>query len=168
MCFCVAIMFGLLLLVFVWYICYVVHRCCYFFFSSRRRHTRCALVTGVQTCALPICHAVALDIGEMRLGAAEPLPGKRDGAKFYNDPARPERGMPALPAQHPRNARAAADPTAVEPPASSASFACAPRRLDHEPDIASLFAATAHAPEPRGKIIVVHSRPSCRNDAPRT
>src|SRR3546814_10858760 len=27
---------------------------CCFFFSSRRRHTRCALVTGVQTCALPI------------------------------------------------------------------------------------------------------------------
>src|SRR3546814_1916410 len=29
----------------------------YFFFSSRRRHTRCALVTGVQTCALPILNA---------------------------------------------------------------------------------------------------------------
>src|SRR3546814_18349335 len=29
-------------------------RCVVFFFSSRRRHTRCALVTGVQTCALPI------------------------------------------------------------------------------------------------------------------
>src|SRR3546814_20816853 len=28
-----------------------------FFFSSRRRHTSCALVTGVQTCALPIFHA---------------------------------------------------------------------------------------------------------------
>src|SRR3546814_2221435 len=28
--------------------------CHFFFFSSRRRHTRCALVTGVQTCALPI------------------------------------------------------------------------------------------------------------------
>src|SRR3546814_7606876 len=27
---------------------------CMFFFSRRRRHTRCALVTGVQTCALPI------------------------------------------------------------------------------------------------------------------
>src|SRR3546814_8400158 len=27
---------------------------CFFVFSSRRRHTRCALVTGVQTCALPI------------------------------------------------------------------------------------------------------------------
>src|SRR3546814_13764 len=31
-----------------------------FFFSSRRRHTRCALVTGVQTCALPISSAVAV------------------------------------------------------------------------------------------------------------
>src|SRR3546814_13785136 len=30
-----------------------------FFFSSRRRHTRCALVTGVQTCALPISTTVA-------------------------------------------------------------------------------------------------------------
>src|SRR3546814_8444407 len=30
-----------------------------FFFAIRRRHTRCALVTGVQTCALPICGAVA-------------------------------------------------------------------------------------------------------------
>src|SRR3546814_10165978 len=32
-----------------------VHSSLFFFFSSRRRHTRCALVTGVQTCALPIC-----------------------------------------------------------------------------------------------------------------
>src|SRR3546814_778188 len=31
-----------------------------FFFSSRRRHTRCALVTGVQTCALPIFRRVLL------------------------------------------------------------------------------------------------------------
>src|SRR3546814_18271796 len=30
-----------------------------FFFSSRRRHTRCALVTGVQTCALPISFTLA-------------------------------------------------------------------------------------------------------------
>src|SRR3546814_5503736 len=36
----------------LWYICIGV---LFFFFSSRRRHTRCALVTGVQTCALPIC-----------------------------------------------------------------------------------------------------------------
>src|SRR3546814_9748202 len=33
----------------MFYLCVFV-----FFFSSRRRHTRCALVTGVQTCALPI------------------------------------------------------------------------------------------------------------------
>src|SRR3546814_1215322 len=32
-----------------------------FFFSSRRRHTRCALVTGVQTCALPISRVTATD-----------------------------------------------------------------------------------------------------------
>src|SRR3546814_11788458 len=31
-----------------------------FFFSSRRRHTRCALVTGVQTCALPICRTAEI------------------------------------------------------------------------------------------------------------
>src|SRR3546814_5348962 len=39
-----------------------------FFFSSRRRHTRCALVTGVQTCALPISqqrsHYVISDGGD--------------------------------------------------------------------------------------------------------
>src|SRR3546814_5617363 len=35
----------------------------YFFFSSRRRHTRCALVTGVQTCALPISGGLCLPAG---------------------------------------------------------------------------------------------------------
>src|SRR3546814_9408580 len=34
-----------------------------FFFSSRRRHTRCALVTGVQTCALPILKRPTVTIG---------------------------------------------------------------------------------------------------------
>src|SRR3546814_20208136 len=38
-----------------------------FFFSSRRRHTRCALVTGVQTCAPPIWPG--LDRGMEDLGA---------------------------------------------------------------------------------------------------
>src|SRR3546814_6719034 len=48
----------------------------YFFVSSRRRHTICALVTGVQTCALPICHVGLPDgqmgnseVGHMNLGA---------------------------------------------------------------------------------------------------
>src|SRR3546814_1785819 len=35
----------------------------FLFFSSRRRHTRCALVTGVQTCALPISF-VRMDISQ--------------------------------------------------------------------------------------------------------
>src|SRR3546814_3865810 len=34
--------------------------CLYLFVSSRRQHTRCALVTGVQTCALPICLLVEI------------------------------------------------------------------------------------------------------------
>src|SRR3546814_9221806 len=38
----------------VWGMLRPVVSCVFFFFSSRRRHTRCALVTGVQTCALPI------------------------------------------------------------------------------------------------------------------
>src|SRR3546814_1145829 len=38
----------------MFYICVSVYL--YFFFSSRIRQTRCALVTGVQTCALPIYH----------------------------------------------------------------------------------------------------------------
>src|SRR3546814_8058227 len=47
-----------------------------FLFSSRRRHTRCALVTGVQTCALPI-----LDAGD------EPLVGdeeQREAGRFVD------------------------------------------------------------------------------------
>src|SRR3546814_18161829 len=37
----------------------------YFFFSSRRRHTRCALVTGVQTCALPILELAMREAGDL-------------------------------------------------------------------------------------------------------
>src|SRR3546814_1925867 len=43
------------------------------FFSSRRRHTRCALVTGVQTCALPISpkQAEVTDVPETKDVAAD-------------------------------------------------------------------------------------------------
>src|SRR3546814_1196070 len=37
----------------------------FFLFSSRRRHTRCALVTGVQTCALPISRSDDPDAAEL-------------------------------------------------------------------------------------------------------
>src|SRR3546814_7165253 len=49
-----------------------------FFFSSRRRHTRCALVTGVQTCALPISLRPS---GEQR--------GPRPGARLAAAAGRP-------------------------------------------------------------------------------
>src|SRR3546814_718549 len=39
-----------------------------FFFSSRRRHTRCALVTGVQTCALPIFNSFTTNTLSLGLG----------------------------------------------------------------------------------------------------
>src|SRR3546814_3436211 len=49
-----------------------IYKCCrkcdcvfiFFFFSSRRRHTSCALVTGVQTCALPIYSCYSSDVPE--------------------------------------------------------------------------------------------------------
>src|SRR3546814_1965351 len=44
----------------------------FFFFSSRRRHTRCALVTGVQTCALPISSGL-LSHDPIRFGASASL-----------------------------------------------------------------------------------------------
>src|SRR3546814_13133898 len=45
-----------------------------FFFSSRRRHTRCALVTGVQTCALPIYGEVGPNQqGKFSFAVHEPL-----------------------------------------------------------------------------------------------
>src|SRR3546814_9122259 len=51
----------------------------FFFFSSRRRHTRCALVTGVQTCALAVpfasmrVFALALRVSALAAGVARGL-----------------------------------------------------------------------------------------------
>src|SRR3546814_2293647 len=53
-----------------------------FRFSSRRRHTRCALVAGVQTCARPISRAVLGGQPKRRLGAGEVrLPLLGEGAR---------------------------------------------------------------------------------------
>src|SRR3546814_9682759 len=49
------------------YCCIRVYGYCCFFFSSRRRYTRCALVTGVQTCSLPIYIDETMQRGEQRL-----------------------------------------------------------------------------------------------------
>src|SRR3546814_4032435 len=50
-----------------------------FFFSSSRRHTRCALVTGVQTCALPISWLnPAAGTTSKHAGTGRPIPPKRE------------------------------------------------------------------------------------------
>src|SRR3546814_12865300 len=60
---------------------YSLFLCCVvFFFSSRRRHTRCALVTGVQTCALPISRPGVGPDGRRPAAAQRRLPpADRDG-----------------------------------------------------------------------------------------
>src|SRR3546814_3078303 len=54
----------------------------FYFCSSRRRHTRCALVTGVQTCALPI------SLGTLRITLRDPdaLDGGAVTLIFADDP----------------------------------------------------------------------------------
>src|SRR3546814_3474129 len=58
----------------------------YFFFSSRRRHTRFALVTGVQTCALPISSRATVtqlrNLSFPCLRMSPPLLGARFGESF--------------------------------------------------------------------------------------
>src|SRR3546814_5999158 len=70
----------LVLLFFCWPVIYLICLCIVFFFSSRRRHTRCALVTGVQTCALPISFACRhIQSGAVALrNAAVPAAAGRD------------------------------------------------------------------------------------------
>src|SRR3546814_1920659 len=57
---------------FICFLCFWLFFVYLFFFSSRRRHTRCALVTGVQTCALPIF--IALNLSAVFHGTAAALP----------------------------------------------------------------------------------------------
>src|SRR3546814_19856142 len=60
--------------------------CSCFFFSSRRRHTRCALVTGVQTWALPICpRKVRIRSIRPELGIARRLASEAK-ARAYDEP----------------------------------------------------------------------------------
>src|SRR3546814_7019764 len=54
-----------------WCLSFSVFMMFVFFFSSRRRHTRCALVTGVQTCALPILLEIRVAPAVERAAAVE-------------------------------------------------------------------------------------------------
>src|SRR3546814_5203054 len=65
------------------------------FFSSRRRHTRCALVTGVQTCALPICSFDDLGTNE-HAGQKEILGIGKRGPQRHRSGARIDRNVSEL------------------------------------------------------------------------
>src|SRR3546814_3669099 len=72
----------------------------FFFFSSRRRHTRCALVTGVQTCALPISPRRPGPAHEDPRLRQNPEPAAhrrssadREGQRLTTDPARRASGV---------------------------------------------------------------------------
>src|SRR3546814_4255357 len=64
-----------------------------FFFSSRRRHTRCALVTGVQTCALPISLSDAMSKALTKTNAAS---GAAGGSATDQANAEPQAGAAEL------------------------------------------------------------------------
>src|SRR3546814_9192103 len=70
----------------MWAVWYLV---CIFVLSSRRRHTRCALVTGVQTCALPITLASKHDRqhGDQRRTVGEKLRNRQLAAIAQHRPA---------------------------------------------------------------------------------
>src|SRR3546814_15042109 len=64
-----------------------------FFYSSRRRHTKCALVTGVQTCALPICaQGAEAAAGARRDGSKAGRPSRQDRTDRRGGGFHPGRG----------------------------------------------------------------------------
>src|SRR3546814_2725387 len=125
-----------------------------FFFSSRRRHTRCALVTGVQTCALPISSAQPVaDHGRAGIGAvgrlrpdelcAECAPGgSRAAAGQQSDHLATERGavadQPGAQPREPAALLAPADP-AVGPADAGASDRSAERSEENTYELQSLM-----------------------------
>src|SRR3546814_2468642 len=125
--------------------------CYVFFFSGRRRHTRCALVTGVQTCALP-SHA-ANGLGR-EPGAAAPL-RRRDPIDEIErvgvDPCGDDRGLAHvsnvyiryaavnLAGSRPRLAGAADLPFVGGQPFECDRAACMERSEEHTSELQSLM-----------------------------
>src|SRR3546814_15609833 len=124
-----------------------------FFFSSRRRHTRCALVTGVQTCALPISVRRA---GAARVDGAHAHP-VRDGRDQLRAPVPADgrttaRGMPENPVRY----RLATDQPLAAYPAPGQPDGVPGRHQPHpaHPDRKSVVEGTS------GYIAVVSGGPS--------
>src|SRR3546814_8753510 len=79
---------------------------CVFFFASRRRHTRCALGTGVQTCALPILRAKGLEPPHLAIlepkssastSSATPAWARQSGASIAAGARRASHSLPCFP-----------------------------------------------------------------------
>src|SRR3546814_473374 len=87
----------------------------FFFFSSRRRHTRCELLTGVQTCALPILQGADAD-DRNAAPAVHPVDQGSVGARSaaYSEPVRSAALHPAV---DPGDRRARGDPGHHDVPA---------------------------------------------------
>src|SRR3546814_6077632 len=111
-----------------------------FFFSSRRRHTRCALVTGVQTCALPILRHL-LAAGQQRARG-----DRGDGCGFHGVQAYSScRCGCKSPCREGLAAEAAPATAAAAPDAKLAAMAPSPAAAHHR---ATMFTTVAHYTDP--------------------
>src|SRR5690606_37424456 len=109
-------------------------------------------------------YAVALDVAQVRPCGRAALSRQHRQPRLDDDAAGAEGGVPVARAQHPREPGAAADPAAVEAPAANAGApARAPRRLDHQAQIARVLAAAARPAEARHEVVVVIHRSSFRD-----
>src|SRR3546814_2892401 len=128
-----------------------------FFFSSRRRHTRCALVTGVQTCALPIyARADALDrlaiCPRRPAGAHHRGNGSRRRTGHARPPARVDRARSQSHAASSRTGRASLarrrrteDARPLAPARRVGGVDGLERRIPHYPPALSLIALMTSA-----------------------
>src|SRR3546814_14127839 len=126
-----------------------------FFLSSRRRHTRCALVTGVQTCALPISGSVFI-LSFIALPSG--VQWRPDDSLCVEGARIRSRGQRGTLARKPENHRARPGetcPTSPGPPSLSYRLGLIrPRKL---------YSGTARRPEPRSRgprmMPCLHERP---------
>src|SRR3546814_3014387 len=100
-----------------------------FFFSSRRRHTRCALVTGVQTCALPICRSALWLAAPLAFAFGSPTLHAREEADLP-----PAAIVGDVPTQLPVNARPRHYAISITPDADKLS-----RSEEHTSELQSLM-----------------------------
>src|SRR3546814_1019264 len=108
-----------------------------FFFSSRRRHTRCALVTGVQTCALPISITLASRTIDMRATAT--LSTVRKGKRRLLESCALAAGMVALAYGAPALAQVAGTGTIVSGGGTPNGVSGTTRSEEHTSELQSLM-----------------------------